>query len=92
MCIVYVDNLIFWCCDVTNIDRVAMELCKLEQEDDAAGFLGVKTEKDSNTGLLEIKQPGLIKIVVRLWVWMMDMLVVSIHQPKPSLLSRIKMV
>ncbi len=46
MCIVYVDDLIFWNCDVANIDRVAMELCKLgvalEQEDDAAGFLGVK--------------------------------------------------
>ena len=81
---------------MTNIERVAMELGKLraalEQEDDAAGFLGVKTEKDSNTGLLEIKQPGLIKIVVRLWVWMMDMLVVSIRWLKPSLSSRMKMV
>ena len=46
MCIVYVENLIFWSCNVTNIDKVAMELCKLgvmlDQEDDAAGFLGVK--------------------------------------------------
>ena len=45
-----------------------MELCKLgaalEQEDDAAGFLGVKMEQDSNTGLLEMKQPGLIERVV----------------------------
>ena len=34
---------------MTNIDRVALELCKLgvalEQEDDAAGFLGVKWNK-----------------------------------------------
>ncbi len=41
MCIVYVDDLIFWSRDVANIDRVAMELCKLgvalEQEDDALG-------------------------------------------------------
>ena len=41
MCIVYVDDLIFWSRDVANIDKVAMELCKLgvalEQEDDAAG-------------------------------------------------------
>ena len=68
MCIVYVDNLVFWSRDVAKIDRVAMELCKLgvmlEQEDDAAGFLGVKMERDSNTGLLEMKQTGLIERVV----------------------------
>ena len=29
MCIVYVGDLIFWSRDVANIDRVAMELCKL---------------------------------------------------------------
>jgi hypothetical protein len=43
---------------VANINRVAMELCKLgvalEQEDDAAGFLRVKMERDSNTGLLKM--------------------------------------
>jgi hypothetical protein len=68
MCIVYVDDLIFWSCDVANIDKVAMELCKLgvalEQEDDAAGFLGVKMKCDSTTGLLKMKQTGLIKRVV----------------------------
>jgi hypothetical protein len=68
MCIVYVDKLIFWSCNVAKIDRVAMELCKLgvalEQEDDAAGFLGVEMECDSNTGLLEMKQTGLIERVV----------------------------
>ena len=45
-------------------DRVAMELCNLgavlKQEDDAAGFLGVKMGQDSNTGLLKMKQAGLI--------------------------------
>jgi hypothetical protein len=68
ICIVYVDDLIFWSCDVAKIDRVVMELCKLgvalEQEDDAAGFLGVKIARDSNTGLLEMKQTGLIERVV----------------------------
>ena len=68
MCIVYVDDLIFWSCELANIDRVAMELCKLgvalEQEDDAAGFLGVKLERDSNTGMLEMKQTGLIDRVI----------------------------
>ncbi len=58
----------FWSRDVAKIDRVAMELCKLgvalEQEDDVAGFLGVKMEWDSNTGLLEMKQTGLIERVV----------------------------
>jgi hypothetical protein len=67
MCVVYVDNLIFWSRNVTKIDRVAMELCKLgvalEQEDDAAWFLGFKMERDSNTGLLEMKQTGLIERV-----------------------------
>jgi hypothetical protein len=66
--VVYVDDLIFWSCDVAKIDRVAMELCKLgvmlEQEDDAAGFLIVTMEHDSNTGLLEMKQTGLIEKVV----------------------------
>ena len=68
MCVVYVDDLIFWSRDVAKIDRVAMELCKLgvalKQEDDAAGFFGVKMECDSNTGLLEMKQTGLIERVV----------------------------
>ncbi len=44
---------------MANINRVVMELCKLgvalEQEDDAAGFLGVNMECDSNTELLEMK-------------------------------------
>ncbi len=68
MCIVYVDDLIFLSRDVAKINRVAMELCKLgvalEQEDDAAGFLGIKMERASNTGLLEMKQTGLIERVV----------------------------
>ena len=68
MCVVYVDDEIFWCCNVANINRVVMELCKLgvtlEQEDDAARFLGVKMECNSNTGLLEMKQTGLIERVI----------------------------
>ena len=43
MCIVYVNDLIFWSRDVANIDKVTMELCKLgvalKQEDDVAGSL-----------------------------------------------------
>ena len=68
MCIVYVNDLIFWSRDVANIDRVAMDLCKLgvalEQEENAAGLLGVSMERDSTTGLLEMKQTGLIGRVI----------------------------
>ena len=36
----------------------------LEQEDDAAGFLGVTLGRDGTTGLMEIKQVGLIDRVI----------------------------
>ncbi len=46
-----------------------MQLCELgvalEQEDNAAGFLGVTLEWDPETGLLEMKQTGLIKQVIK---------------------------
>ncbi len=52
---------------MANIHRVVMELCKLgvalEQKDDAAGFLGVKMEHNSNTGLLEMKKTGIERVV-----------------------------
>jgi len=68
MCIVYVDDLIFWSRNEAHIDNVAMELCKLgvllEQETDAAGFLGVKLDRDKNTGLMEMTQTGLIDRVI----------------------------
>ena len=35
----------------------------IEQEEDAAGFLGVNLERDEETSLLEMKQPGLINHV-----------------------------
>ncbi len=37
----------------------------LKQEDDTAGFLGVTVEKDSETGLLEMKQTGFIKHFIK---------------------------
>ena len=36
----------------------------LEQEEDAAGFLGFNLERDEETGQLKMKQPGLIDIVI----------------------------
>jgi hypothetical protein len=60
ICVVYVDNLFLWSKDVPQINRVAMELCKLgvdlEQEDNVADFLGVTLGCDASNGLLEMKQ------------------------------------
>ncbi len=45
ICISYVDDLVFWACDERNIHHIAMKLREvrvdLEQETDAAGFLGI---------------------------------------------------
>ncbi len=52
-----------------SIKDSAMQLPELgmdlKQEDDAAGFLGVTLEQDSETGLLEMKQAGLIKHIIK---------------------------
>ncbi len=48
ICVVYIDDLIFWSKDTLSINDSAIQLCELgvdlEQEDDAAGFLGVTLE------------------------------------------------
>lgn len=68
ICIAYVDDLIFWGRDVKDINDLANALIEqgvdLEEEDDAAGFLGVKIIKDDRTGLLELKQEGLIERII----------------------------
>jgi hypothetical protein len=67
-CVVYVNDLIFWSKDVPLINGVAMVLHEfgvdLEQEDNAAGFLGITLDRDGSSGLLEMKQTGLIKRVI----------------------------
>ncbi len=69
ICVVYVDNIIFWSKDTEDINSSAMQLHELgvdlEQEDNAAGFLGVTLEPDPETGLLEMKQTRLIKRVIK---------------------------
>ena len=40
----------------------------MEQEDDAAGLLGVTFGQEINTVLLEMKQPGLIQSVIEVVV------------------------
>ncbi len=55
ICVVYVDDIIFWSKDSGDINSSAMQLRELgvdlEQEDNAAGFLGVTLERDPETGL-----------------------------------------
>jgi hypothetical protein len=68
-CIVYVDDLLFWAKDEDDITDLAIKLREeegvdLEQEDDAAGFLGVTLERDADTGLIEMRQIGLIDRVI----------------------------
>ncbi len=50
-----------WSSEIFGVD--------LEQEDDAAGFLGVTLDRDASTSLLEIKQTGLIKRVIEALVF-----------------------
>ena len=68
ICICYVDDLIFWAMDEADIDTLANQLIgagvSLDQEIDATGFLGVRMEIDQATGLMEMKQTGLIDWVI----------------------------
>ena len=68
MRICYVDDLIFWERDEEDIHELAMKLrdvgVDLEQKEDAAGFLGIWLSKDTETGLLELKQTGLIDRII----------------------------
>ncbi len=56
ICVVYVDDIIFWSKDTEDINNSAMKLHELgvdlEQKEDAAGFLGVTLERDPETGLI----------------------------------------
>ena len=53
---VFVDDLIFWAKDESDIHDLAMKLCglgvDLEQEQDAARFLEVNLERDEETFIL----------------------------------------
>jgi hypothetical protein len=58
-------DIFFWITNTVDINSSAMQLRELEidleKEDDVARFLGVTLEWDPETGLLEMKQTGLIK-------------------------------
>ncbi len=68
ICISYVNDLIFWARDERDIHHIAMKLREvgvdLEQETDAAEFLGIQMERDPDTGLLEMKQEGLTLCII----------------------------
>ena len=74
--IIYVDDTFFWSVDENNIHDLAMNLrsqgVDLEQEDDAAGFLGVTLVRDEATGIIEMKQVGLIDRIMRHSDWTME--------------------
>ena len=64
----YVDDLLFWSRDEKDIFDLAIQLrdlgVDLEEETDAAGFLGVSLERDPTTNLIEMRQDGLIDRVI----------------------------
>jgi hypothetical protein len=63
----WVDDLLFWSPDEKHIHELAVKLRQagvdLEQEDDAAGFLGVRLSKNE-AGQIEMKQTGLIDRII----------------------------
>eukprot|EP00804_Cyclotella_cryptica_P019951 CCRYP_007860-RA/>CCRYP_007860-RA protein AED:0.15 eAED:0.00 QI:0/-1/0/1/-1/0/1/0/252 len=68
MCICYVDDLIFWALNESDINKLADQLVSayvaLEQVSAAAGFLCVRMEIEQSTGLKELKQTALIDRVI----------------------------
>ena len=68
ICVVYVDDLLFWSTEEDHIVSLAealrLEGVDLEEEGDAAGFLGVKLEREQDTGRIRMTQTGLIDRVI----------------------------
>ena len=68
ICIVYVDDLLFWIPKAEFINELAKQLraeeIKLDEEGDAAGFLGVQLRHDETTGYIHMTQEGLAKRII----------------------------
>ena len=68
ICIVYVADLIFWAKGKSDMRDLIIKLhdlgVDLEQEEYSVGFLGVDLERDEETGLIKMKQPGLIDCLI----------------------------
>ena len=69
ICIVYVDDLLFWSPKEEYIyefgECLRAKEEQLEEEGDAAGFLGVQLHCDKTTGYINMTQEGLIKCVIK---------------------------
>ena len=67
MAVAFVNDILFWSTDQAYINKLGSKLREqgllLEQEDDAAGYLGVKMTKTED-GHIEMKQTGLIDRIV----------------------------
>jgi hypothetical protein len=68
ICIVYVDDTLLFSPRTEYIDEVLSQLREeeldLEEEDDVAGFLGVKVDRDSASGEITMDQVGLIDRII----------------------------
>ena len=68
ICVVYVDDLLFWSTSEKHIQALAVELraegVELEEEGDAAGFLGVKLTRQDKSGQISLTQIGLIDRII----------------------------
>ena len=66
--IMYVDDMLMWSTSEEHIYELGAQLrnkgVELEEEDDAAGFLGVKLYKNPTTGQLVMSQQGLIDRII----------------------------
>ena len=64
ICLVHVDDCLFFAPDGSNFDSMLQKLrnidLTLEKEDNVAGFLGVHLNVDHNNGTVELTQRGLI--------------------------------
>ena len=65
----YVDDLLFWSKDEEEIDQTINSLkllgVDLEEEGDASGYLGFKTDTDPKTGEITLTQEGLTHLIIK---------------------------
>ena len=84
ICIVDVDDLIFWAKDRKDIHDMAIKLREagvdMEKEDDSAGFSGVILERNYKTRLIAMRQYGLIERIVES-LGLYDVIVTKNHTP-----------
>jgi len=70
ICLVYVDNTLFYSPKQEYIDEVVKKLeeqeMDLETEDDVAGFLGVHIERNEAKGTIKLTQKGLTKRIIEM--------------------------